>query len=41
MSGRARTVALILDQTTGALTDPAEMARIDADPETEYRQSLR
>lgn len=32
--------AIILDQTTGAPTDPAEMARIDADLEAEYRQSL-
>jgi PPOX class probable FMN-dependent enzyme len=32
--------AIILDQTTGAPADPVEMARIDADLEAEYRQSL-
>lgn len=31
---------MILDQTTGAPSDPDEMARIDADLEERYRQSM-
>ena len=39
-AGMPSLARMILDQTSGAPGDPAEMARIDADLEVEYRQSM-